>query len=403
MTRPSGASRFAGLDWEFLRLSALGVAAFSGIGIFLPYFPVWLESRGLSEERIALILAAPMIVRVVAGPVLTALADRRGDLSGMMAWCALIGGTGYLILGFLHDFWSILICILLLSIAQAPIYPLTDAITMIAVKRRAEEGGPRLDYGRIRAFGSFSVLAGMLASGTIIGAIPIAGVVWVLVLSDYLTAAVAAFLPKTRPVEERHIPILPNPIARPVLLAAFIVGIALVQASHGMVYGFATLHWKSLGFGASYIGFAWAVGVAAEILLFVLAGKFARGTSAPLFLMLGGGGALIRWVLMALTVDPWMIVGLQAMHAFSFGATHLGGIYLLNAMVDDTRRAQAQGWLQSANAVCLAGSMALTGVFYARFGGGAYFAMAGMAAAGFLLVCGALVMRGQPHKSGVGG
>ncbi len=62
------------------RLSAFYAAYFLLIGVQLPFFPLWLEAKGLDARQIGLILAAPALVRVAAVPLLTRIADRRGAL-----------------------------------------------------------------------------------------------------------------------------------------------------------------------------------------------------------------------------------------------------------------------------------------------------------------------------------
>ena len=57
------------------RLSALYAASFIGIGVYLAFFPVWLESRALSPALIGLIVAIPIVVRIVLTAPLLALAD----------------------------------------------------------------------------------------------------------------------------------------------------------------------------------------------------------------------------------------------------------------------------------------------------------------------------------------
>ena len=62
-----------------MRVSLFYGAVFLLIGFHLPYFPVWLEWRGLSPGEIGIVLAAPLVVRVVSTPVISFAADRRGD------------------------------------------------------------------------------------------------------------------------------------------------------------------------------------------------------------------------------------------------------------------------------------------------------------------------------------
>jgi PPP family 3-phenylpropionic acid transporter len=38
-----------------VRLSALYGACFAGIGVYMPFFPVWLEARGLDSSAIGVI------------------------------------------------------------------------------------------------------------------------------------------------------------------------------------------------------------------------------------------------------------------------------------------------------------------------------------------------------------
>ena len=52
-----------------LRLSALYGACFAGIGVYMPFFPMWLESRGLDASAIGVILALPILTRVECTPV----------------------------------------------------------------------------------------------------------------------------------------------------------------------------------------------------------------------------------------------------------------------------------------------------------------------------------------------
>ena len=59
-------------------------------------------------------------------------------------------------------------------------------------------------------------------------------------------------------------------------LVSFVLAAGLIQASHVVYYGFATLHWRAAGHGEAVIGWLWAEGVVAEILLFAWAGTILR-------------------------------------------------------------------------------------------------------------------------------
>ena len=82
-----------------LRLSAFYAAIFLMTGIQLPFWPVWLASRGLTAREIGFLLAAAIWVKVLATPAIGALADKTGRrrvLMGALAAIALGAYTGLL-------------------------------------------------------------------------------------------------------------------------------------------------------------------------------------------------------------------------------------------------------------------------------------------------------------------
>ena len=44
---------------------------------------------------------------------------------------------------------------------------------------------------------------------------------------------------------------------------------ALLQGSHAAYYGFSAIYWKAEGYGGTLIGYLWALGVVAEVLMFM--------------------------------------------------------------------------------------------------------------------------------------
>ncbi len=99
---------------------------------------------------------------------------------------------------------------------------------------------------------------------------------------------------------------------------------------------------------------------------------------------------------MATTTNTALVFIAQALHAFSFAATHLGSIFALTHLVGETRRAQAQGWISGANALTTALVSVLSGPLWTHFGLHAYFFMCGVAALGLALALAAML---DPRRS----
>ena len=67
-----------------------------------------------------------------------------------------------------------------------------------------------------------------------------------------------------------------------------------------MVYTFGSIAFRGAGYSDVMIGFLWAIGVATEIIFFVVAGRrFGGAGAAYVFLMLGGASAILRWIAMS--------------------------------------------------------------------------------------------------------
>src|SRR5947209_20031154 len=65
------------------RLAIFYAAMFVFAGIVMPFFPVWLQAKGLDSRATGIVLAVPMLMRLVSVPLIARLADR---------WSAFRGG-----------------------------------------------------------------------------------------------------------------------------------------------------------------------------------------------------------------------------------------------------------------------------------------------------------------------
>ena len=360
-----------------LRLGLFYAALFLGLGLMVPFFPVWLKERGLGVSEISFVLASQMAVRIFAGPVFSYLADSLGDRRAMLKALSAAAFGSVLLLGYASGFTSILLLSVAASIVWTPVIPLTETIAVA----ESERGGA--DYGRTRLWGSLSFIAGSVGGGYIVKFTGPELIIWLL-CGAYLLMLVGSFLlpagqpPRgdrnARPRWRQVVPVLLHPV-----FLAFLAAASLIQASHALYYGFGTLHWQSTGIGDDIIGALWAVGVIAEVVLFA----FARSSIAwagPIGLVIAGGlAALARWLLTAM--DPgllWLFI-IQAGHALTFGATHLGTMHFIARAAPERFHATVQGVHAAfSGGIVMALAMAGSGSLYENHGGSAYAAMAVM-------------------------
>jgi len=373
------------------RLALFYAAAFLVVGVQLPFWPVFLAGRGLDAREIATVFAAAIWAKVVAGPVIGALADRLGARRGVMIALAAISCAGYAALWPVTSFGALLLLNLVAGVAQSALMPLGDSITLVAVRR------DRLDYGRVRVWGSVTFILAAVGSGI---SLPLIGsgaegggdnrvLLLVLAASVVLAAACVAMPasePTTGPRRGRWAAL--GRLAGDRGFWLFVVSAAAIQASHQLYYGFGTLYWRELGFSDTVIGVLWAEGVLAEIVLFWYSAPFVARLG-PLGLMaLGGAAGVLRWSLMGVSPGLGAAAILQLLHALTFGAAHLGAMHFMARRVPPGAAASAQSLYSALSAGFGSGLVMLAaGALYAAYGGRAYPFMAMLSAAG---LCGVL-------------
>ncbi|WP_292575003.1 MFS transporter, partial [Mesorhizobium sp.] len=240
-----------------LRISLIFATLFVSQGTHLPYFPLWLQAKGFHAEQIAVILAAPMFLRVVTTPMLTALADRAKDRANVyiaLVAASMVVSAGY----FLPAAYAIVLAVsLLLTIVWTPHSPMADSLALSGVRRFGS------NYTTMRKWGSIAYLCANIAGGFILAATgPQAVPVIIFVaLGAALVAALAA--PRMgRPRKASPLSATEIQHKAPSLFNAyflyFTLGVGVITASHAFLYGFVSIYWKSIGIGDSVVGLLWA-------------------------------------------------------------------------------------------------------------------------------------------------
>jgi MFS transporter, PPP family, 3-phenylpropionic acid transporter len=360
------------------RLAVFYAALFVALGVQVPFLPLWLAAKGLDATLIGIVLALPMIVRVFAIPLATRGADRRDALHTVIVIASAMAGLGYGALGIAQGVVAIILAYALASAFFTPLIPLADAYALRGLSRIGRA------YGPVRLWGSAAFIVGTFAAGLTLDVIATRDLIWIMVATLAMTAAAALALSPLTLRDGRAakgLPFARDLLRDPALLAAAAAA-SLIQASHAIYYGFSALDWTTAGFDGGAIGALWALGVVAEIALFAISGRLSIAPTT--LLMLGGAGAVVRWGAMAFDPPPALLPPLQCLHAFSFGATHLGAVAVVARRAPVELAATAQGYFAVALGLVMAAAMGVSGVLYARWGSFAYGAMALVAAAGGL-------------------
>lgn len=369
-------------------------ALFGTTGVILVFLPRWLEvERGLSGGEIGIILSLAQFARVITGPLIAYRSDRAYDRAAPLKIIALAAIFAYAAFFFLaQGFWQLLALGFVAITLTQSMTPLIEAATL----RATHEG--RISYGVARGIGSIAFIAANVLGGIVIARFGLTAViVWILCGLALTTVTGWRGLPRDPP------PALPNTsrsgganaLLRNRHFLILILACGLIQAAHGFYYSFSTIVWRGQGISSEMIGVLWAFGVAAEVAFLWSLPFIERRTTPEGLILLGAGAAAARWFVMGFAPLGLALWPLQAMHALSFAAAHVGAMRLLHRNAPENSAAMAQTlYAVMSGGLLMGASTLLSGYLYDLGGAVGYWAMAAMAAAG-----GALALLLLPPKS----
>jgi len=364
-----------------LRLSLFYAGVFMVIGVQLPFWPLYLKGKGLNPAEIGLLMAASYFVKIFTNPLVGHVVDRRGERKRPML---MLGGAAVLTsLLFLpaDGFWPLLAVTVVSYACFTALIPLGDSLTMQSTVAY------KLDYGRIRLWGSLAFIATATIGGPLLVDSPRLAILAACVAGQAATFLAVRGLPDIRPTkakDDAHVSIWPLVSDRNFLL--FLAATSLIQVSHMIYYGFATLHWQAAGLPGWIIGGLWAEGVITEVLLFAFGKRLVAHFGPVKMILFGALAGILRWSVLAVTTEPLLLASVQFLHAFTFASTHLGAMHFINRSTPPGLSGRAQGVYASvANGVVPGVAMLSSGWLYQSYGGLAFLAMSVVAGGGLLL------------------
>ena len=386
-----------------VRLGFYYAAVFGFVGVFQPFWPVWLTLNGLSAWQVGVIVSLPLWVKVAAAPIAAAVADRSGRSKPVMVMLALCGCAVFAGFAGAHEFAAIAVLAALFAVVWTPLIPLGESLTLLTLRRARVEHGRASDYGRVRLWGSLAYIGAVNLAGAGLGVVTTGRAEATLILAMIggalvLVAVSCLTLPDTRsgasamPDGQPGNGLRLRSVLKVPGFALFLLGAGAIQSSHAVYYAFASVHWRAAGLADSVIAGLWAEGVLAEVVLFWAAARLFGQASPGGILALAGAIGVVRWV--AFSLEPGLagLAAAQLGHAFTFGAAHLAVMRFIELRVPAGLSASAQS-AYSALAVGIGFGLIMpaAGWLYAEAGASAYLAMAGLA--GCASVCGLALRR----------
>ncbi len=229
------------------------------------YGGIWMSDKGLSDDQIGIVNAAPVLAMLVLNIVVGAHRRPRHDWRQVIVLGTI--GAGLLPVGLIwaNGFWGILTFWTLGTICAAAAIPVLDAAATRMTARRGT------DFGSIRAWGTIGYLVVLLGTGVMVGQDWGPGAfIWLVVGLGLLRAGVALGLPRFRAEVRDQAPRGAgrlSEVMRPWFLLP-LVGWAMISATHLILAAFQGLLFERQGIGTEWIGVVIALGALSETAMF---------------------------------------------------------------------------------------------------------------------------------------
>lgn len=319
-------------------LSITYLLYFGQLGVLVPYLGVFLDGRGFSSEEIGELFALITFARILGPNLWASMADKSGKGLGILQLGSFLTVSTFSLVFFVDGFWGLTLSFALMMMFWTAILPQLEVITLNCVSSDASK------YSRIRLWGSIGFILLTVLAGKAIDVFDSEAPIYASVIVLFLLF-VSSLVLKEPSVDKKNLDDGQSILSKTLtwVFICFILSALLLQVSFGPYYGFFALYLRDLGYSGQATGGFIALGVAAEIIIFMQAGRLIK--------LFGVKGILIISIL--LTALRWMSLGMfgeytaaifasQILHAFSFGMTHAASVHFIHHYFGLTFQARGQ-------------------------------------------------------------
>jgi PPP family 3-phenylpropionic acid transporter len=305
----------------YWRLSGFYFFYFASLGVFVPYWGLYLQWQGFSAQEIGELTAIFLGTRIIAPNIWGWIADHHGQRMKIVRLASIIGTLIFSAILLNNSYLWIAVVILLFSIFWNATLPQFEANTLQHLGEQSHH------YSKIRLWGSIGFIIAVSVLGVLFETISIEAMPIALIITMTGIWLVSLTVPESA---ARHLSLDHQPLTQllkqPTVLAFFAVCF-LTLLSHGPYYTFYTIYLEQHGYSRTLIGQLWALGVIAEIVIFLLMHRWLPKYGIRLVLIISLILSTYRWLLIGFFPDNLTLILIaQLLHAASFGSFHAAAI-----------------------------------------------------------------------------
>lgn len=329
--------------FPYWRLSSFYFFYFAVVGALTPYWGVYLKSLGYSSQDVGFITAIILGTRIIAPNFWGWLADktqqrlriiRQGSAIACVFFAGVLISNQYA--------WLVLV-ISCYTFFWHAVLPQFEVITLSYLGNQYQR------YGQIRLWGSLGFMVAVVGLGLLFDYLPIRflplAILSFLILI-WLSSLSLTAVPAQKTIEQSSGFL--SLVMQPSILC-FLVASFLLQLSHGPYYTFYSLYLQEhYAYSNTLTGLLWALGVLAEIGMFLAMPKIMHRFDVRNLLLITFLISALRWYLIGYWADSLgVLLFAQLLHAVTFGVAHAASIEIVRSHFKGAHQGQGQALYSS--------------------------------------------------------
>lgn len=309
----------------YWRLSGFYFFYFASLGALVFYWNPYLSALGFNDAQIGELMAIIMATRIVAPNLWGYIADASGKRMAIVRIGSFLTVFCFLGVFWAEGYWGMAIALAAFSFFWNSSLPQFEATTLNHLGKNTNE------YNRIRIWGSVGFIVTVMLLGFAFDLISYLNLPLILFLLFLFIFLFSLFVPGDQvEVQQQNHNSLLKILKRPEVYSLLIV-VCLLQASHGPYYVYFVRYLTLYDYSQSVIGVLIAIGVAAEIVIFLLIGPLLKQYGHRQLILYSLALTVLRWLLTAIApASISVILMAQFLHAASFGIMHVVSIELVH-------------------------------------------------------------------------
>jgi len=318
-----------GQAFLYQSLSAYYFFFFATLGVFVPYWPVYLKSLHFTSVEIGELMAIVLLSKLVAPYFLGWLADHFHRRLIIIQFSTLLSAIAFTGVFINSSYWGLVLIMGIFGFFWNSSLPLFEALTLNYL------GDDTHRYSRIRLWGSIGFIVMVAGLPLIIGSTGSQILPIILIALLFINGFISLLIKDNQKIKKNQDSSdlnIKKYLKQPIVIA-LLISCALQAMSHGAYYTFISIYLDNHHYSSTVIGYMWALGVAAELVLFVFAYKLLHRFGIYHLYTFALLITSLRWVILALWVDTFTaLIFAQILHAASFGLFHITAISLTHQL-----------------------------------------------------------------------